>query len=111
MSVEIEIYQHAIDELEENAFEQVIDAADYLANRIRRNISHPGPPHSTPGEFPHMVSGALEASIHVYPDRKNKTVQIVAEAEHAGYVEKMRPFMQRTYEEEQHNIAAIAVGR
>jgi hypothetical protein len=68
-----------------------------LAKIIQSNISTPGPSHSFPGQYPHRISGRLHASIHVRV--VGMDVQIVARVPHAKYVERTRPFMRRSLEE------------
>ena len=72
--------------------------AEKLAAMIRRNLSTPGPEPSSPGEFPHKQSGDLRAGIRVI-QRNQYRFDVVSEADHAGYVESIRPYMERTLNE------------
>jgi hypothetical protein len=111
MSVTVAIDYAVADQIVDGYFEQLHDAADYLAQKVRTNLSVPGPEASAPGQFPHLQSGELRASIAVYADRRSLTCEVVAEAEHAEYVEKARPFLQRTLDEEGDEVLRIATER
>lgn len=84
----------------------------YLQKRVRSNISTPYPPHSQPGEFPHLITGALKRSIYY------KVMQTGKHVSKIGYKEKRllvgttlgyglyheyvtgRSFLRRTFQEE-----------
>jgi hypothetical protein len=103
----IKVNDEVLEGMADAAFENVIDAAEHLRARIRKNISTPGPPHSVPGSYPHLITGNLQASVSVYPNRRQRTVQVIAEADYAGHVEKIRPFMERTFNEELGTMKSI----
>jgi hypothetical protein len=111
MPVSVTIDYAAVDQLVDGYFEQLHDAADYMAQKVRANLSVPGPEASAPGQYPHLQSGELRASIAVYVDRGSLTCEVVAEAEHAPYVEAARPFLQRTLDEEGDEVLRIATER
>lgn len=80
------------------AAERANRVAEKLAKMIRKNISTPGPEPSQPGEYPHKQSGDLAAGIRVV-QRNQYRFDVVSEADHAGYVESVRPYMERTIHE------------
>lgn len=75
-----------------------------LAATVQANIDTQGPPHSTPGEYPHRISGELQASIDSTIDRRELAGYVSATAPHSPYVEDMRPFLRRTMHEEKHHL-------
>lgn len=74
-------------------------AAKLLAKMIRENIDTPGPEHSKPGEFPRKQSGELMAGVRVV-QRNQYRYDVVSTSDHAEIVERMRPYMLRTLEEQ-----------
>lgn len=86
----------------------IVAGAQYIARRVRENISTPGPPASAPGEYPHVDTGELLASIEVRGTGMQRTV--VATADHAEQVEQSREFMQRTYRENRKRLREIVFG-
>jgi hypothetical protein len=94
----------------DKAFRNLTNAAEYFASRLRQNISHPGPPASMPGEFPHQATGELHDSIRVEGNRSDLSLSIIIDADHALAVEKKRPFISRTLLEEIPTMRRIATG-
>lgn len=86
-------------------------AAQAVAQKIRENIGTPAPPHSAPGEFPHVVSGELLRSVGVETDKNSLTSRIVVTADHASEVEEKRPFLRRTLREMRPALRRILLRR
>lgn len=82
-------------------------AARTVARQVQENIGTPAPPHSVPGQFPHLVSGDLQKSVRVETDKRSLTVRIVADSDHAEAVEASRPFLRRTLREMRTRLRAI----
>ena len=76
--------------------------AEELLRDTTHNItrSH-SPPASTEGEFPHTRTGQLARSGKTEPlrDSGGPAVAVKFSAPHAGHVERMRPFLERTTDE------------
>lgn len=89
---------------ENRLVDNVRRAADFVADATRKNISTPGPPSSSPGEYPHIDRGDLAGSIRSEVDRDTLAGKVVAGAPHAGAVEQIRPFLVRTLEENSDEI-------
>lgn len=79
--------------------ERLLAAGEALAEKVQENIDVQGPPASLPDEFPHKETGELQDSIHVRLDARSLSVDVVADAEHAPFVEEIRPFLRRTMRE------------
>jgi len=83
-------------------------AAEELLERTVRNIttSH-APPHSRPGSFPATETGDLAASgrVEEMHEPDGQYAAVVFDASHARHVERLRPFLSRTAEEERGSIA------
>lgn len=84
-------------------------AADYLVAKIRENVGTPAPPHSPPGQYPHRMTGELQASIG--RQRVRDGYHIYAAAPHAKIVEMRRPYLRRTLAEEQRQVVRIVMGK
>lgn len=82
---------------------------NFLADRTRDNIDTPSPPASAPGEFPHLQSGELHDSIRVEMNRRKKTVEVTAAAEHAAIVESTRPYLRLTYLQNKSRLRRIVL--
>lgn len=78
-------------------------AAQRLKEQIQINISVVGPPHSLPGEMPHLITGNLQDSVKV--KAKGLEADVVVEAPYAYALEfgtsrmAPRPFINRTFTE------------
>lgn len=81
-----------------------------VAEQMRENVSEQGPPASLPGQYPHAVSRELHDSIRSVKTKKGE-VRVVATAEHAPHVEKIRPFFRRTHREMRSKMRAIMLGK
>ena len=81
-----------------------------LADAVRANISTPGPEHSKPGEYPRKQSGELLKGIRVI-QRNQYRFDVVSESEHAGIVEEIRPYFERTLTENMDMLERAARGR
>lgn len=86
-----------------------IAAAEELKHRTQVNISAVGPPHSVPGEYPHNITGELSESARIVVDAPKKRAVVRFEAEHAPYVEEIRPFIDRSYMENRLALRRIAM--
>lgn len=88
-------------------------AGEHLAARVRHNISRPGSPGSpsAPGQYPHLVSGELHGSVFTEPSSTGVEILVGARAKHAPHVEKLRPFISRTLQEEWDTVRRIMTGR
>jgi hypothetical protein len=96
--------------LEAEIDSRLLECAQAVAEQMRDNVSEHGPPASTPGDFPHRITGELEGSIRAIQNKKGEA-RVVAEAEHAPYVEKLRPFFRRTHREMRSRMRAIMLGK
>lgn len=85
------------------------DAAEYAAAQVRQNIGVQGPPASLPGEYPRRASGELQAGIRAVATSDVRAM-VVADADHAPYVEAMRPFLARTIDEIRPSLRRIMLG-
>lgn len=91
--------------------ESRLDACgDALATQTQVNIAAVGPPASAPGQYPHRISGELQESVGYRLNRRDLAVTVTASAEHAKYVESMRPFLRRTFREMRSKLRAIMLG-
>jgi hypothetical protein len=81
-------------------------AARTLANQLADNIDTPGPQASAPGEFPHAQTRELLYSINVHDDGE-MGASVSVDAEHARFVEKSRPFFDRTIRDCERRIEKI----
>lgn len=90
---------------------RVVEAAEHLQAKIVENISQPGPPASSPGEYPHRESGELAESVVVLSDGRDLTLKVTCDAPHAKHVERIRPFLKRTAKEEKATLRAIILGK
>lgn len=72
-------------------------AGSKLTEIIRANIGVPGPPHSSPGQYPRRISGRLQSGVSVRVIGMD--VQVVTKAPYARHIERIRPFMRRTLDE------------
>lgn len=63
------------------------DAAKLLADEIKKAISIPGPPRSTPGNPPHIDQGDLIASYDHVTDKAALQSFVGSDEEHAVYME------------------------
>lgn len=70
---------------------------ELLVRDVRKNISTPAPPHSHKGQFPHRMTGELRDSVSYTTDKRSLTLRLHATADHAEYVEEIRPFLKRTF--------------
>lgn len=89
------------DRINRQARINVRDAAELLMRDTVQNISRGhSPPASVPGEFPHVETGELSRSAKVEQVNEPGGIYaaVVFTAAHAGFVEKMRPFLSRTME-------------
>lgn len=88
-------------------------AAHHVANETKINLSTAYPPASSPGEFPHLRTGALRASIQPEVDFAQQTAIVGSDLEYSRYLEtgttKMdpRPFLTTTLEQERTTIRRI----
>lgn len=84
-----------------------------LTTKLKDNIATPAPPHSSPGEMPHKMTGELQESIG--PEQNGGTLRVKARADHAALLEmgtvKMapRPFLKRTLVENADELGRIAI--
>lgn len=75
---------------------------EMMIERMRENINTPGPPHSTPGDFPHQITGDLSEKLVYKVDRRSLSVKISCLSDHFLAIElgtedmAARPFMRRT---------------
>jgi hypothetical protein len=69
-----------------------LDAAgEAVRVEIRRLISTPGPPRSSPNTPPHLDSGDLHDSIDILPAPATLVVYVGTEVEYAAYLEAGTP--------------------
>lgn len=102
--------------LEAAAFQGVMDAAQIVREKIQVNISVVGPPHSLPGEAPHLISGDLQDSVKIKSSRRKVEAWVVVEADYAlalelGYAPRNlepRPYIVRSlHESKQEAVKAV----
>lgn len=93
------------------ANERLRQAAEFLADAVQANIGTPGPPHSVPGEYPHMITGQLHGGIRVTSAPGGYGYQVRSTAPHSKPVEAIRPFLERTFRENRSRVRAIILGR
>jgi hypothetical protein len=72
------------------------DAGKVALRQLRKNLSTPFPPASMPGEFPHRRTGELQRRTRYTVNRSKLTLSLYADAKHAPFVEKTRPFLTRS---------------
>ena len=90
-----------------SAAEGIFDAALITREQIQVNISAVGPPHSLPGEYPHLISGKLQDSVKIKGNRNKLEAYVIVEAPYAlalefGYAPRNlapRPFIVRSFNE------------
>lgn len=93
----------------------VFKGAQIVRERIQTNISVVGPPHSMPGEFPHLITGRLQDSVKIVGNAKKMEAKVVVEAPHAVWLEfgtsKMapRPFIVRSMNEVRQEVVDAIV--
>jgi len=87
-----------IRELQQEVTQRALRVAEYIAVRMRINVSRPGPP-GPPGDWPRIDSGTMAASIHAQADGKGGATVVVG-VDYAHEVDVIRPFIQRTFKEE-----------
>ena len=87
------------------AAEGIFDAALITREQIQVNISAVGPPHSLPGEYPHLISGKLQDSVKIKGNRNKLEAYVIVEAPYALALElgtshmAPRPFIVRSFNE------------
>lgn len=92
-------------------------AAIFLKGQIQKNISTGAPPHSAPGEFPHVVTGELRRSIAWTVDDSRHFARVGTNKRYAAYLTKgtrymaPREFLERTLKENKGVIARLLVGK
>lgn len=86
------------------------ETAEMVETQLILNIGTPGPPHSTPGQYPRTITGELQESAGSEVDESRLTATVYADAPHAPYVEDMRPFLSRTLREMKPAIRAKLTG-
>lgn len=98
--------------LEDTLDTRMASLGKYLQKRVRANLSTPFPPHSVPGEFPHLITGRLKKSIYykVMPTGKHvskigykeKRLIVGTNLGYGLYHEYVtgRSFLRRTFQEE-----------
>ena len=99
------------------AGEGVFEGAMILREKIQTNISVVGPPHSLPGEAPHLITGKLQDSVKIKGNRNIPEARVVVEAPYAlalefGYAARNlapRPFIRRSMEEVRSEVTAAIV--
>jgi hypothetical protein len=102
-------------------FEAVIDrrmdrVAEELVEKMKQNVSQPGPEPSAPGEFPHMQSGEFEESFFWQRDTQGGRI-VGSSSDHALVLERgssrmaARPTIERTLRQMWGRIQAVLAGR
>jgi hypothetical protein len=102
------------DRINRRARENVDNAAEQLLDDTRGNITQVfSPPASRPGQFPHSRTGELARSGHTEQlnDGGGIWSAVVFSAGHAGFVERMRPFLARTARENKKRYAGSLTRR
>jgi hypothetical protein len=86
------------------------DAGAMVAERMRQNVSVPAPPHSAPGEYPHLVSGELRAKIFVRREFLGMRTVVGCDDPKALWLEfgtrymAARPFIKRSWLEMEQKV-------
>lgn len=97
-------------EVREQMKRRLLKAGQLTIRTVRRNISVQGPPRSKPGEFPHRETGELARSLELRFDRRSLTIQVLASASYAPFIETRRSFLRRTLRELRPQLREILIG-
>ena len=102
-----------LEKLEKEEAQRLKRASIFLTNEVKKQLGTKSPPHSDPGEYPHLETGELRRSIAWEVDDKALIGRVGTNKIYGRYLEKgtnnmeERPFLQPTLEANQSNIVRI----